>query len=85
MSTLYKRGMFQGIVTKYHGATNTRGSYIMASAAMGTKLRVPLDHGLDAVDNHYAAALALKKKLDWEGELIGGSLTDGYAWVLLHR
>jgi hypothetical protein len=85
MSSLYKRGMQQAIVTKYQQPTDTRGAAIVATAAMGERVRMPLDHSLDAVDNHYAAALKLKHKLDWKGELLGGSLKDGYAWVLTSR
>jgi len=72
----------QAIVTKYHGATNTRGSRIGAKAYGGSIL-VPYKYELDAYENHERAAHALMKKLGWSGRLIGGSLPDdkGYAFV----
>lgn len=76
----------QAIVTKYHGATNTKPSRISATSASGLKVRVSYDHALNADDNHKAAALALCAKYGWTNELIGGGLSDSSeVWVMIPR
>lgn len=54
----------QAIITKYRGATNTRGSHIVATAAAG-RVTMPYDHALDLEANHAAAANKLMAKLEW--------------------
>jgi len=65
----------KAIVTKYLGATDYRGSRIVATAEGGHRVTVRYDHG--ASDPHNIAAVALCKKLGWTGELIAGGLPDG--------
>ena len=65
--------MFQAIVTKYHGPTNTRGSRITATASAG-RVTVPYHYGMNSDDNHRAAAEALKAKMAWKGDLAAGAL-----------
>ena len=74
--------MTQAIITKYHGPTNTRGSRISA-ACWGGKVSVSYDHGLNATENHEAAAGALIVKMGWSGQWTGGGTPDerGYAFV----
>lgn len=60
----------QAIRTRYHGATNSRGSRISAQCEAG-KVFVPFDHDLDLEGNHVAAATALRVKLGWQEK-------DGY-------
>lgn len=71
----------QAIRTKYHGPTNTKGSRITATSASGLKVTIPMPYDLDEPDAHRKAAQALCAKLHWPGELIGGALSDGYAFV----
>lgn len=75
----------QAIRTKFHGATNYRGSRITATSYAG-KLTLPWNHDLDAIQNHRAAAEALTAKLAkdndmWDRPLIQGSLSDSYVFV----
>lgn len=70
------------IVTKYLGASNTRGARITARA-MGHWVTVPYDHSSGSEANHRRAADALVKKMAWEfaGKMISGELEHGYVFV----
>jgi hypothetical protein len=66
----------QAIVTKYHGATNFRGSRVSAKASAG-RVTVSWDDALDVDANHRAAAVALCRKFGWHGTLVEGGLPEG--------
>lgn len=71
--------MRQAIVTKYHGATNTRGSRISARAQAGKRFYI-CDSSLGTNENHDATAAAFAIELGWiksAAELIGGGMPDG--------
>lgn len=77
--------VLQAIRTKYHGATNHRGSRITATSAGGSKLTIPYPHELNAEQAHRKAAELLVAKLDWLTlgyQLVTGSLSDSYVHVL---
>ena len=68
----------QTIETRYLGATNYRGSRMVATASGAeTRVTIPYDSGVDDADCHKQAALALCAKLNWEGKMIGGHGKDG--------
>lgn len=67
---------YQAIVTKYLGATNSRGARVKATAAAGS-LTVSWDHSLNVGGNHRAAAEALARKYGWVGEYVGGEMPEG--------
>lgn len=71
----------KAIRTKYHGPTNTRGSRITASDEDGNKVTIPYPHELSGEEVHRKAALALCRKMNWTGQIEGGGLKDGYAFV----
>lgn len=73
--------MYQAIITKYIGPTNTKGSRIKARSESGHTLIVHYDDALNTEQNHRAAAMALAAKLDWKGTYHGGGIPDGYAFV----
>lgn len=73
--------VLQAIRTKYHGATNHRGSRITATSSGGRKLTIQYPHESNAPEAHRAAAEALQAKLGWDGRLIQGSLSDSYVFV----
>tara|TARA_R100001443_G_C3247301_1_gene152320 strand:- start:47 stop:289 length:243 start_codon:yes stop_codon:yes gene_type:complete len=56
--------MLQAITTKYFGPTNDSDSRFIATCK-GGRMTVSYDYSLDAIDNHIAAANALRKKLGW--------------------
>ena len=74
----------KAIRTKYHGATDTRGSRISASDEDGNRVTIPYPHELYELSGeavHRKAAEALCEKMNWAGPMIGGALKDGYAFV----
>jgi hypothetical protein len=56
------------IITRYVGATNTRGSRIVAKLSTGKSISVPWNHSLSDGEKHDVAAAALAKKMGWGGE-----------------
>lgn len=77
----------QAITTRYLGPTDHRGARVVARCEAG-RITVPWDHALDIFANHRAAALALARKLGWDGEhyvgmWVSGGTADGYAHCYL--
>ena len=75
------------IETKYHGATNTKGSRYSASTSNGQKLTMSTDYALDSDANHERVAVLLAEKFNWlEGRkyrLVGGATKSGMAFVFV--
>lgn len=71
----------KAIITKYRGATNSRGSRIIASDGDRNRVTIPYPYELSGEAVHRAAADALCKKMGWTGRLIGGSLGNDYVFV----
>ena len=74
----------KAILTKYHGATDTRGARITASDCDGNRCSVPYDHSLNADGNHRAAAAELCLRFKWHGQLVSGGLGNkgtAHVWV----
>lgn len=65
--------MFQAIVTKFIGPTNSRGSRVKATAAAGS-VTLSWDYSLNHEANHDAAAKALADKFGWKGQWHGGGM-----------
>lgn len=80
--------MRQAITTKYLGATNHRGSRVVARAQAG-RITIPWDDALDVAENHLKAATALAWKYGWLdfSALVGGAMPDGagYCFVLVAK
>jgi cell division GTPase FtsZ len=85
------RGTHCAIITRYYGATNTRGARIVARlAGEGKRPRVSIGfpYELDELGRHTAAALALLDSMRREGdayapELVSaGAIEGGYAFTL---
>ena len=71
----------KAITTKYYGATNTRGSRIVARDRDNNRISIPYPHELSGEACHAKAAMALCRKMGWDGVMFGGSTADGYAFV----
>ncbi len=71
----------KAISTKYIGPTNTRGSRIKAFDCDNNAVTIPYPYELSGEDVHRKAAEALRDKMGWTGELIGGGTKDGYVFV----
>lgn len=74
--------VYQAIITKYLGPTNTRGSRIKAMAAAGS-ITLPVDDSLNIEQRHAKAAEALCRKFGWNGSYYQGGMPgdDGYCFV----
>jgi hypothetical protein len=75
----------KAIFTKYHGPTNFKGSRISASDSDGNRVTISYPYELSGEAVHRAAADALCKKMNWTGELVGGSLKNGYVFVFTSK
>ena len=73
----------KAIVTKFHGPTNVRGSRISATDEDGNRVIVSSDHSLSTDGKHDAAAVALCKKMKWDGVLMRGGLKHGNCYVFV--
>ncbi len=73
----------QAIITRYAGPTNTKGGRIIASNPDGKRHVISYPHELNSEQAHRKAAEGLRDKMSWKGELIGGGLRRGYAWVFV--
>ncbi len=71
----------KAIETRYHGATNTRGSRISAFDLDGNRVTIAYDHA--AKDPHRVAAEALRVKMNWPGRLVGGATKRGHVFVFV--
>ena len=71
----------KAIFTKYHGPTNVKGARISASDEDGNRVVISYPYELSGEDVHRAAADALCKKMNWTGNLVGGSYTKGYVFT----
>lgn len=71
--------MYSGIETKYLGATNHRGSRIIArcGSLSHPRLTVAYDDALSPGQNHANAAQKLAARAGWQGEWIGGWNASG--------
>ena len=67
------------ITTKFHGATNTKGSRVSASAN-GHRVYVSYPHELSGAEVHFQAVKKPCDKLDWHGDLISGGTETGYVF-----
>ena len=75
--------MHEAIVTKYHGATDKKGSRVTATACGGLKVSIPYPHELSGEAVHMAAAAALMAKAGLKGKLVAGLMpTGGYVFIL---
>lgn len=79
--------MPKAIETVYHGHTETKPARVVATDSDNNRIIITDDHhshvGLDSEQGHRRAAEALRDKMGWTGELIGGGTKRGYVWVFL--
>ena len=71
----------KAISTKYIGPTNFKGSRIKAYDCDNNHVTISYPHELSGEDVYRKAAEALRDKMEWKGELIGGGTKEGYVFV----
>jgi hypothetical protein len=81
----------QAITTKFLGPTNNRGSRVKATCEAGS-VTVGWDYGAgngtglsDVEANHDRAALALIRKMGWDGSWVRGGMRNGNVYVCIKR
>jgi hypothetical protein len=70
----------KSIITKTLPVTNTKGLRLKADDGDGNTITTSYNYGLDPMENHRAAAIALANKKSWTGTLQGGYTKDGMCW-----
>lgn len=74
----------KSIETKYLPPSNVRGARIKASVIDGNRIQksivVPFDHGADEYERHLNAALQMRDKMKWTGDLVGVGTRTGYVF-----
>ncbi len=71
----------KAIITKYHGPGNIMGARITAKDEDGNKVSISYPYELSGEAVHRLAAETLRSKMNWTGELVGGSIKGGYVFV----
>lgn len=72
----------QTITVKYLGPTNTKGTRIKASCEGGS-VTVSRDYSAEVEQDYMRAAKALKDKMGWSGDMVGGHTRDGMVFVFV--
>ena len=71
----------KAIETRYIGPTDYRGARIKADDGDGNTITISYPHELSGEDAHRAAAMALCHKMNWGGDMVGGTTKRGYVFV----
>lgn len=69
------------IEVKYLGPTNNKGSRYKAYTGNGQALTVNANYALNPEENAEMAAIKLRNKMKWNGNLVGGSTKSGWVFV----
>jgi hypothetical protein len=73
----------KAIRTKYYGATNFRGSRIVASDGDKNSISISYPHELNADEAHELVAYLLMQKMNWPNQLIGGGFKNDMYWTMI--
>jgi hypothetical protein len=73
----------KAIRVHYVGPSECRGSRIIADDGDGHRIVMPYDHALNLDELYKAAAYALRDKMQWEGEMVGGGYKNAEYFVFV--
>ena len=73
----------KAIETHYLGATNFKPSRVVASDGDGNRIIMSWPSRDTTEAAHRVAAEALRDKMGWAGELVGGATKRGYTFVFV--
>lgn len=73
---------YQAITTRYVGASNVKGSRIIAKAAAG-RVIVSYNDSLNSENAHAEAAAKLAAKFGWKGKYYIGGMPDDRGYVFI--
>ncbi len=75
----------KAIRTKYLRGTNTRPAKIKADDYEGNSVIVSCGHYTSVADSHKAAVIALLKKMNWTGKMVGGATDTGFVYIFIDK
>jgi hypothetical protein len=75
----------KAIETHYVGPTNARGARIIAKDSDGNRVIMSYPYELSGEAVHRKAAEALRDKMGWTGQLLGGGTKNGYCFVFTDK
>lgn len=75
----------KAIMTKYLPCTNSRGSRIKAYDSDKNSVTIGYPHELSGEAVFKEAAIALCKKMNWDTDIIGGGVDNGYVFVFKNQ
>ena len=73
----------KAIRVHYVGPSNVKGSRIIADDGDGNKVIMPYDHSLNWDELYRNAAYALRDKMQWKGEMVGGGYKNDEYFVFV--
>ena len=73
----------KAIETRYLGPTSTKGARIVAHDGDNNRIVVGYTATLTLIKSYRVAAEALRDKMGWSGELVGGATKRGYTFVFV--
>lgn len=75
--------MMDAILTKYHGATNTKGARITARMVGVKTVTLPYPYEMNGRAAHTAAACAMMARAQWpvNADYVVGDIPQGYVFV----
>jgi len=73
----------KAILTKYIGPTDFRGARIKAWDMDGNSVTVSYPYEMNQEERHRFAANALRLKMKWHADIVGGAIKGGYAFVFV--
>ena len=74
----------QTITTKYYGPAGNRPGRIKAQTSSGFSKFYNWDFGKSVTQNHSYSAVMLMKQLEWDCEMIGTELSEGFVFIIDH-
>lgn len=75
----------KAIRTRYYGATNFKGSRIVATDGDKNSISISYPHELNSDEAHELAAYLLMQKMGWENQLVGGGFDNDMYWTMLPK
>lgn len=72
------------IETRYIGATDYKGSRVMATDCGDHRIYGHYDNALSGHNAHWQVAARLANQLGWSGEMVCGATKNGYVFVFVN-
>ena len=73
----------KAIRTRYYGATNYKGSRLVATDGDKNRLSIGYPHQFTSAEAHELAAYLLMRKMQWNNKLVGGEFERDQYWTMI--